>query len=253
MKLDGKVALVTGGGSGMGRAISILFAREGAKVSIVDIDQAGGQETAKAIEQDGGRAKFISADVAKAADVEQAVKITVDNYSKLDILVNNAGVPMRPTPIEEIDEKLWDNVMAINMKGVFLFCKYATPIIKKQGAGVIINVGSIAGVRPRPAISAYNVSKAGVITLTQSLALELAPYHIRVNCINPVATDTPMFPKFRRVGVPDQEARQAIIATIPLGRLSKVEDIASAALFLASDESAMVTGISLNVDGGRGI
>lgn len=252
MKLANKVAIITGAGSGMGRASACLFAREGAKVSVVDINIAGGQETVGLIKRSGGVAQFISADVAKASDVEQMIKATVNAYTRLDILFNNAGVPMSFTPIEEVDEELFDKILAVNLKGIFLGCKYATPVMKKQGGGVIINTASIAGLRARPGLNVYCASKGGAIVLTQAVAIELAPYNIRVNAINPVATDTPMLSGF--IGDKDlEEGRKAFIATIPLGRLAMPEDIAYAALYLASDESSMVTGACINVDGGRGI
>jgi 3-oxoacyl-[acyl-carrier protein] reductase len=252
MRLANKAAIITGAGSGMGRASACLFAKEGAKVSVVDINVAGGQETIELIKRSGGVAQFIKADVTKASEVEQMVQATVNAYARLDILFNNAGVPMSFTPIEEVSEELYDKILAVNLKGVFWGCKYATPIMKKQGGGVIINTASIAGVRARPGLNVYCASKGGVIMLTKALAIELAPYKIRVNAINPVATDTPMLPGF--IGDRDlEEGREAFIATIPLGRLAMPEDIANAALYLASDESSMLTGACIDVDGGRGI
>ncbi len=250
MRLVNKVAVITGAGSGIGRASACLFAKEGAKVSVVDINIAGGQETVELIRRGGGVAQFIRADVTKASDVEQMIKATVSAYTRLDILFNNAGVPMSFTPIEEVDEELFDKILAVNLKGIFLGCKYATPVMKKQGGGVIINTASIAGLRARPGLNAYCASKGGAIVLTQ--ALGIAPYNIRVNAITPVAADTPMLPGF--IGDKDlEEGRKAFIATIPLGRLATSEDIAYAALYLASDESSMVTGACIKVDGGRGI
>lgn len=257
MRLSNKVALITGSGSGMGRASAILFAHEGAKVSAVDINDKTGQETVNLVKGKGGEAIFIRADVSKASDVENMIKKTVDTYGKLDILFNNAGIPMSFTPIEEVEEDLWDRIFAINVKSIFLACKYAVPIMKEQGGGIIINTASIIGVRPRPGLNAYLASKGAAIQLTKGLAIELAPHKIRVNCINPVATDTPMFPYFiDNSGAKDakyETARERFIAGIPLGRLAKAEDIASAALFLASDESAFITGVGLDVDGGRAI
>lgn len=257
MKLANRVAIITGAGSGMGRASAVLFSQEGAKVAIVDINDETGQETLGLVKEKGGEAIFIRADISKSSDVENMVKTTVDTYARLDILFNNAGIPMAFTPIEEVKEDLWDRMFAINVKSIFLACKYAVPIMKKQGGGVIINTASIIGVRPRPGLNAYLASKGAAITLTKGLAIELAPNKIRVNCINPVATDTPMFPYF----IDDSGARDAkyeeglkrFIATIPLGRLATAEDIARAALFLASDESAFITGVGLDVDGGRAI
>ncbi len=252
MKLKGKIALITGAGSGMGRASALLFSKEGAKISVVDIDRKGGEQAVELIKQKGQEAIFMQADVTKASDVERMIKTTVDTYGKLDILFNNAGIPMSFTPIEEVKEDLWDRIMNINVKGIFLGCKYAVPIMKKQGGGVIINTASIVAMRPRPGLSAYAASKGAAVTLTKGLAIELAPFKIRVNCINPVATDTPMLAGF--IGNRDlEEGRKAFISTIPMGRLAQAEDIAHAALYLASDDSLMVTGACINVDGGRGI
>lgn len=250
--LEGKVALVTGAGSGIGRAIAILFAKEGAKVFVVCIDPLHGHETVEAIRENGGMAEFISADMTRSSDVEHAIRKTINIYARLDILVNNAGITQRFMPIEEIDEGLWEKIMAVNLKSIFLACKHAIPIMKKQHGGVIINTASISGVRPRPNISAYVTSKGGVILLTKALAIELAPYNIRANCISPVASDTPML----RASIGDEnfeEVKKAIIATIPLGRIGKPEDMAHAALYLASNNASFVTGVNLEIDGGRGI
>lgn len=257
MKLPNKVALITGSGSGMGRASAVLFSKEGAKISIVDLDEKAGQETVEMIEGKGGGAIFIRADVSKAADVEKMIKTTVHTYGKLDILFNNAGIPMSFTPVEEVTEELWNRIMDINVKGIFLAAKYAAPIMKKQGGGVIINTASIGGVRPRPGLSAYNTSKAAAIMLTKALAIEFASFKIRVNVINPVATETPMLAKFIASGEVKGEqldaGRRNFIDTIPLGRLAQPEDVAYTALFLASDEASLITGASFDVDGGRGI
>lgn len=253
MRLMGKVALITGSSSGIGRASALLFSQEGARISVVDIDRKGGEQTVELIKQKGGEALFIEVDVSRASEVKMSIEKTVGTFGKLDILFNNAGVPMSFTPIEEVDEVLWDKNIDINLKSIFLTCKYTVPVMKNQGKGVIINTGSISGVRPRPCLSAYNASKGGVISLTQSLAIELASSNIRVNCINPVATETPMLSTIKGKKVLEDEDKRAYISSIPLGRLGKPEDIAYAALYLASDESSMVTGIYLNVDGGRGI
>jgi len=252
MRLLNKVALITGSGSGIGRASAVLFSGEGAKVSVADTDEEGGRKTVDLIKQKGGDAIFIHADVSKTNDAEKMVKTTVDHYGRLDILFNNAGIGMPFMPIEEVNESLWDRVMEINVKGIFLGCKYAVPVMKRQGGGVIVNTASISGVRPRPGLVAYSASKGAAILLTRALAIELAPFKIRVNCINPVVVDTPFIPKnidTSRL----EEVKKTLISTIPLGRLGQPEDIAHAALYLASDESAMVTGASVDVDGGRGI
>ncbi len=253
MKLKGKVALVTGAGSGMGQAIAVLFAKEGAKVSVVDMDTARGQKTVGLIEQNKGHGQFIKTDVASASDVEDMIIKTVSTYGRLDILVNNAGVPMGPTPIDEVTEELYDRIMAVNVKSIYLATKYVAPIMKRQGEGVIINITSIAGVRPRPGLNVYCASKGGAIVLTKALAIELAADNIRVNSIGPVAADTPMLAKFIGEDKDFEEGRKRFIATIPLGRLATPEDIAQAALYLASSEASLVTGINLEIDGGRGI
>ena len=252
MKLSNKVALITGSGSGIGRASAVLFSQEGARICVADIDRKGGEETVDLIKQKGSDAIFVHADITKASDAERMVKRTLDQYGKLDILFNNAGIGMPFIPIEQIEESLWHRLMDINVKGIFLGCKYAIPAMKRQGGGVIINTASISGVRPRPGLSAYSASKGAAILLTKALAIELAPFKIRVNCVNPVVVETPFLEKnIDRSQL--EEAKKTMLSTIPLGRLCQPEDIAHAALYLASGESSMVTGLALDVDGGRGI
>ncbi|MFC1869859.1 glucose 1-dehydrogenase [Chloroflexota bacterium] len=253
MRLANKVAIITGAGSGIGRATSILFAKEGAKVVVADIVDSTGEETARIIKADGGDAIFVHTDVTKAVEVERLIKTAVETFGKVDILHNNSGVPERPTPIEALDEAVWDHIYAVNAKGLFLEAKYVVPEMKRNGGGVIIHTGAMGAVRIRPLHHAYSSSKGAAIVLTKSLAIELAPYKIRVNCINPVSTETAMSPLFLAEGADMKEVQKRIISTIPLGRLARVEDTAYAALYLASDESSMVTGIALDVDGGRGI
>lgn len=252
MRLPNKVALITGAASGIGRASAILFAAEGAKVVVADVDETGGRQTVDLIAQKGGSAIFVKADVTKADDVERMIKASVDQYGKLDILFNNAGIGTAFTPLEQVDEALWDRLMAINVKSIFLGCKYAAPVMKAQGGGVIINTASISGVRPRPGLTVYAASKGAAIVFTKAIAIEFAPYKIRVNCINPVVTDTAFITKTIE---PSQieAAKKGMLTTIPLGRLGEPEDMAFAALYLASDEAGLVTGISLDVDGGRSI
>lgn len=255
MKLTGKVALITGAGSGMGRATSVLFAQEGAKVIVADIDPKTGNETITLIKKNGQEAFFIQADVSKASDAEKMIKFTTDKYGRLDILYNNAGIPMPPILIENLPIDLWDRIIEVNFKSIFLASRIAIPIMKKQGGGVIINTSSVSGVRPRPGYSAYSASKAAAIMLTKALAIEVAPYKIRVNSISPVIAETPMLTGFFSENMKsDIEAtRRAFLSTIPLGRMAQPEDTARAALYLASDDSSMVTGIDLYVDGGRAI
>ncbi len=252
MKLSNKVAIITGSGSGIGRTSAVLFSQEGARVCVVDVDKEGGQQTADLIKQKGSDAVFVHADITKASDGERMIRTTQDHYGRLDILFNNAGIGMPFIPVEEIEENFWHRIMDVNAKGIFLGCKYAVPFMKRQGGGVIINTASISGVRPRPGLSAYSASKGAAILLTKALAIELAPFKIRVNCINPVVVDSPFLTKSFDISKLD-EVKKAMVSTIPLGRLGQTEDIAHAALYLASDESSMVTGLSLDVDGGRGI
>jgi 3-oxoacyl-[acyl-carrier protein] reductase len=249
MKLARRVALITGAGSGIGRATALLFAEEGAKIVVADIDGKAAGQTVELIEKRGGAATSVEADVTKASGAARMISAAVETYGALDILLNNAGWPMLPTPVVDLDEALWDKIMAVNVKGIFLGAKYAIPVMKKQGKGVIINMASIAGKFARAGSSAYNTSKAAAIMLTKVLALEGAP-EIRVNCISPGVADTPMLP---RLGVGTKQAVDDFVAQIPLRRLVQPTDVAHAALYLASDDSSMSTGISLDVAGGRGL
>jgi 3-oxoacyl-[acyl-carrier protein] reductase len=243
-RLEGKVALVTGGASGFGLGIVETFAREGAKVAVVDINQAAATEVAQKF---GGAA--IRADVAKASDVNAAVERTVAELGGLDIVVNNAGISHRNRPMLEVGEEEFDRVFAVNVKSIYLFAQAAVPHFRKQGGGVFINVGSTAGIRPRPGLVWYNGSKGAVHGLTKAMAIELAPDRIRVCALAPVAGDTPLLATF--MGEDTPEKRELFKASIPLGRLSRPDDIANAALYLASDEASLVTGVVLEVDGGR--
>jgi 3-oxoacyl-[acyl-carrier protein] reductase len=251
MKLKDKVAIVTGAGSGIGRASALLFAREGARVAVVDLRDDAAKDAAQEIERGGSQALAIRADVSQAADTEAAVNQAVARWGRLDIVYANAGVPQWPTSVEDVDEATFDRIMAVNVKGVFLAAKYAAPIMKRQRSGVILITASTSAVRPRPRVQCYSASKGAVITLTKSLALELAPFGIRVLAVAPVATDTPMLPTFMGKQAIDDEGRARYIATIPLGRLNTPEDIARTALFLVSDDAAMLTGTCVEIDGGR--
>jgi 3-oxoacyl-[acyl-carrier protein] reductase len=252
MRLEGKVALITGAGSGIGRATAELFAKEGAKVAVVDLSPETGEQTVEAIREDGGDSIFIRADVSNADDVANMIGRTVQEWGRIDVLYNNAGIPMGATPIDEVDDDFFDKTMAVNVRSVHLGVKHVVPHMKQQGGGVILNTASTAGIRPRPNMSAYAASKGAVIALTKALALELAPFKIRVVSINPVATETPMLTSFFGAADPE-EARARFLATVPLGRLNKPEDIANAALYLASDDAYMVTGTAFEIDGGRDI
>lgn len=201
MRLENKVPLVTGGASGIGEETAYLFAREGAKIVIADMNSERGEEVAKKIVTGGRDCVFLKTDVSKKEEVKRMVDATRGRFGRLDILFNNAGIPIQKTALEEIEEDIWDKVMDVNLKSVFLCSKYAFSIMREQGGGVIINTASISGVRPRPSGAIpYVVSKGAVITLTRALALHLAPFNIRVNSISPVATDTPMLPKLSTGG-----------------------------------------------------
>jgi len=253
VRVAGKVAIITGAASGIGRASAILFAGEGAKVVIADMNDTGGEETVASIEKNGGEAVFVRTDVSIASQVNNLIDKAVIRFGKIDILFNNAGILGDSVRIEDIDESSWDKIMAVNVKGMFLATKYALPVMKKAGAGVIINTASMAAFRPLPMSCAYSVSKGAVITFTRESAVELAEYNIRVNSIAPFITDTPLLPQMAPPGVDPEDFKKRIASSTPLLRLIKPEDVAHAALYLASDESAMLTGGCINVDGGRGI
>lgn len=255
MKLVGKVGLITGSGSGFGRATAVLFAKEGAKIIVVDKDSKAGEQTVDLIQRNGFEAYFIEVDVSQASDCEKMIKFGMEKYGRLDILHNNAGIPMSFTAIEDVGEEMWDRILNVNLKSVFLGSKFAVPIMKKLGGGVIINTSSISGVRTRPGISAYAASKAAVTNLTKTLALELAPFKIRVNSISPVAAETPMLMGFfsEEMKKNVEAAHRALISTIPLGKYVQAEDVAKTALYLASDDSSMVTGADILIDGGRAL
>ena len=251
MRLEGRIALVTGAGSGIGRASALAFAREGARVAAVDLREDAAKETAQAIERAGGQALALGADVSRAADNEAAVAAAVGRWGRLDVFFANAGVPQRPTPVEEVDEATFDRIMAVNVKGVFLGARAAAPVMKRQRSGVFLATASTSAIRPRPRVQCYTASKGAVIAMVKSLALELAPFGIRVLALAPVATETPMLPTFMGKPAIDEEGRARYVATIPLGRLNTPEDLAKAACFLVSDDAAMMTGSCVEVDGGR--
>lgn len=252
MKLEDKVAVITGAGSGFGRESAALFAREGAKIVVADLNPESGRETVEMIQKAGGEAVFVKVNVTDSHEVKEMIETAVRSFGRLDILFNNAGCPQPLTLIEELEEDAFDLVMRVNVKGVFLGSKFAIPIFKQQRSGSIINTSSLNGIRPRSGLNVYSASKGAVITLTKAMALELAPYNVRSNCICPAAAETPMLNSF--IGDNDQEAeRQSMQNRIPMGRLVTPQDVAASALYLASDDSMMVTGMALSVDGGRGI
>jgi 3-oxoacyl-[acyl-carrier protein] reductase len=251
MKLEGRVAVVTGAGSGIGRASALLFAREGARVAVVDVNEGAAQDTARQIEAAGGDALAIRADVSRGADNEALIGLTLTRWSRLDVFFANAGVPQWPSDIDQVDEATFDRIMGVNVRGVFLGVKHAAPVMKRQRRGVILITASTSAIRPRPRVQCYSASKGAVVTLAKSLALELAPFGVRVLALAPVATETPMLPTFMGKQAIDDEGRARYLATIPLGRLNTPDDLARAALFLVSDDAAMMTGSCVEVDGGR--
>jgi 3-oxoacyl-[acyl-carrier protein] reductase len=246
MRLSGKVAIVTGGGSGFGEGIVKKFITEGAKVVVVDRNAKAADSVAAAA---GANAKSLHADVTVKADVAAMLDTAQKQFGGLDILVNNAGMGHSPQPLDKLEEETFDSITAVNMKSIYLAAKLIIPYFKEKKRGAILNMASTAGVSPRPNLTWYNASKGWVITATRGMAVELAPFGIRVNALNPVAGDTPMLATFMGSDTPENRAR--FLATIPLGRFSTAEDLGNAAAFLCSDEASMITGVAMEVDGGR--
>ena len=249
MKLAGKVAIVTGAASGIGRASAIVFAREGAKVVAADRHEAGGNETVAHILRAGGAAYFAHVDVAKEDDIRAMVDATVARWGTVDILFNNAGVVLVKS-VEQMTEEEWDRVMSINVKAVFLATKYVAPIMRHNGGGAILNTGSIASFTGQLGTPAYSASKGAVALLTKSLALDLGRDRIRVNCLCPGITDTPMLREHLGYGEEGEARIRARLSRVPLGTILQPEDVARAALYLVSDDSAGITGVLQVVDGG---
>ncbi len=247
MRLKGKVAIVTGAASGFGAETARLYAKEGAKVVIADLNIAGAEKVAAEI---GEAAVAIKCDVSKRPDVDATVNLAMSKFGSVDIVVNNAGFTHKNQPFLNVDEATFDRCFDVNVKAIYHMINAVVPMMRAKKSGCIINVGSTAGIRPRPGLSWYNASKGAANLLSKSLAVELAPDNIRVNVICPVMGDTGMLGDF--MGVPDTpENRAKFIATIPMGRLSTPRDIANAAVFLASEEASFLTGVELPVDGGR--
>ena len=251
MRVNQKSIIVTGAGNGIGEGIAKRLAAEGAQVLVNDINEAGGQRVVAEITATGGTAAFFKADVTRSDEVKALVDESVRLYGKLDAMVNNAGWTHRNRPALEVSEEEFDRCFAINVKSIYLATLHATPVFRANGGGSFINIASTAGVRPRPGLTWYNGSKGAVITISKSLAAELGPDNIRVNCINPVFNpDTGLAAEF--AGGPVDDARRAkFLATIPLGRFSTALDVANAALYLASDEAAFISGVCIEVDGAR--
>jgi 3-oxoacyl-[acyl-carrier protein] reductase len=247
MQLKGKTALVTGAASGFGAGIARRYVEEGAKVAIVDINVEGARKVAQAC---GAAALVVAGDVTKRDDIDNAVVKATDAFGGLDIVVNNAGWTHRNKPMLEVDEEEFDRVYAVNVKSIFLMTNAAVPIMQRQGGGCIINIGSTAGIRPRPGLTWYNSSKGAVNLVSKSMAVELAPMKIRVNCVAPVIGETALLESF--MGVPDTpENRAKFVATIPLGRLARPIDVANACVYLASEAAEFISGVVLPVDGAR--
>lgn len=243
-RLKAKVAIVTGGASGFGEGIARRFAREGARVAIADLNEEAAQKLAKEL---GGLA--IRADISRGNDVKTLVQAVRAKLGEIDILVNNAGIGHTPQPLDTLAEDTFDRILAVNAKSVFLTAREIVPAMKARKRGAILNIASTGGVSPRPNLTWYNASKGWMITATRAMAVELAPFGIRVNAINPVAGETPLLTTF--MGQDTPEIRAKFLASIPIGRFSAPDDIAAAASFLVSDEASMITGVALEVDGGR--
>ncbi len=250
MRLAGKTAIVTGGASGFGKGIGERFAEEGCEVVIADLNEDGAGAVADQIRSGGGKAAHVQCDVGINDDVKGMVNAALEAFGKLDIVVNNAGMPQRNQPALNVDEETFDRIFQVNCKSLYLAAMHAVPVFREHGGGVMINTASTAGLRPRPGLTWYNGAKGGAITLTKAMAAEFAADNIRVNALAPVAGDTPMLAEFLG-GEVTNEMYAKFVSTVPIGRLSTPLDMANAALFLASDEASFLTGVCLEVDGGR--
>jgi 3-oxoacyl-[acyl-carrier protein] reductase len=248
MRLRDKIAIVTGAGSGFGEGIAQRFAQEGAKVVVADINADAGKRVAAAVQ-----GEFVQADVTRAADWARLVQAATAKFGRLDIVVNNAGWTHRRKPYLEVSETEFDKVYAVNVKSVYLSALHAVPVFRKGGGGCFVNIASTAGVRPRPGLTVYNSSKGAVIVMSKSMAAELGPDRIRVNCVNPVfSPDTALSAEFAG-GALTEEAKKSFLSTIPLGRFSTPLDVANACVYLASDEAGFVSGVCIEVDGARSV
>ena len=244
MRLKNKIAIITGAASGFGKGIAKKFSKEGAKLILVDINKDLLEKVSKDLNQD-----FFYTDVASSSSMQELSKYVLKKYGTIDIMVNNAGITHLPKPLEEVSEKEFDKIFEVNSKSVFLCGKFFVPHMKKQKKGTILNISSTAGISPRPNLNWYNATKGWMITATKAMAVELAPFNIRVNSLAPVAGETPLLKSF--LGEDTPERRKVFLSTIPIGRFSTPEDLGNAACYLCSDEASMITGSILEVDGGR--
>lgn len=249
MRLKDKTAIVTGAGSGFGEGMATLFAREGAKVVVSDINADAAQNVVDAITADGFQAVMNRADVTDAADIAALAEQTLDAFGGIDILVNNAGMPQRNGSMFDVEDETFQKIFDVNVRSIFLTSKAIIPHMMEKG-GNVVNIASTAALSPRPGLTWYNASKGAVVTMSKSMAVELAPNQVRVNALCPVFAHTPMAVEFMG-GVDTQEIRDKFVATIPLGRENTPRDLAHAALWLASDDASFITGVALEVDGGR--
>jgi meso-butanediol dehydrogenase/(S,S)-butanediol dehydrogenase/diacetyl reductase len=249
MRLENKIAIITGGGDGLGQASAVLFAKEGASVVVADMDPARGMKTVDMIKNQNGEAMFVEVDISKEDSVKNMVEKVVDAYGRIDILVNSAGIFIEATVLNTSVED-WDKIMAVNLRGIFLGCKYVIPEMIKAGKGSIVNIGSEAGITGWENATAYAASKGGVVNMTRCLALDFAKHNIRANCVCPGTTETPMLKKALEIA-PDPKKARRFFESRPLLRLGRPEEIAAGILYLASDESLYATGAILSIDGGK--
>jgi len=249
MRLHDRIAIVTGAASGFGKGIAQRFVAEGARVIASDVDATNGERVVREIVEAGGDARFVQCDVSSDADVKRMVEFAIAAHGRIDVVVNNAGTTHRNQPMLDVSEEQFDRIYAVNVKSLFLTARHAVPHMRARRSGAFITIASTAGVRPRPGLTWYNGSKGAAIVTSRSMAAELAKDNIRVNVINPVAGETGMLAQFMGEDTPERRAQ--FVASIPLGRLSQPSDIATAAVFFASDEASFITGTCLEVDGGR--